>query len=116
LNAILRQNYKNVAMNIFQKLFSSEPPTDYATLVKTGAMIIDVRSPGEFSSGHIDGSINIPLDEIAKKAPELEKKNKVLITVCRSGNRSGSAKAILEKAGLEVYNGGAWDTLQKKIS
>jgi phage shock protein E len=35
--------------------------------------------------------------------------------VCRSGNRSGSAKAILEKEGIEVYNGGAWDSLQNKI-
>jgi|LakMenEpi03Aug12_release.lakeMendotaPanAssembly.Ray.scaffolds.fasta_scaffold117435_5 rhodanese-related sulfurtransferase len=102
-------------MNIFQKLFSSEPATDYAALVKRGAMIIDVRTPGEFGSGHIKGSVNIPLDEIARNVPELKKKNKVLITVCRSGNRSGSAKSILEKGGMEVYNGGAWDTLQKKV-
>lgn len=102
-------------MNLFQKLFSSAPATDYAALVKSGAMIIDVRTPGEFSSGHIKASVNIPLDEIAKNAPELRKKNKVLITVCRSGNRSGSAKSILEKDGIEVYNGGAWDSLQNKI-
>lgn len=102
-------------MNIFKQLFSSAPATDYAALIKKGAMIIDVRTPGEFASGHIKGSTNIPLDVIAQNLPQLKKKNRPLITVCRSGNRSGSAKAILEKEGIEVYNGGAWDSLQNKI-
>jgi phage shock protein E len=102
-------------MNIFQQLFSSAPATDYAALIKKGALIIDVRTTGEFESGHIKGSVNIALDVITKSIPELKRKNQVLITVCRSGNRSGSAKAILEKEGIEVYNGGAWDSLQNKI-
>lgn len=102
-------------MNIFKQLFSSAKATDFAALVKNGALIIDVRTPGEFSSGHIKGSVNIPLDLVGQNAPELKKKNKVLITVCRSGNRSGSAREILEKEGMEVYNGGAWDILQNKI-
>jgi rhodanese-related sulfurtransferase len=103
-------------MSIFQRLFSSAPATDYADLVRKGAMIVDVRTPGEFSSGNIKGSVNIPLDVISSKVQELKKKNKPVITVCRSGNRSGSAKSILENAGIEVYNGGAWDSLQNKIS
>ncbi len=103
-------------MSIFQRLFSSAPATDYADLVRKGAMIVDVRTPGEFSSGHIKGSVNIPLDVISSRVQELKKKNKPVITVCRSGNRSGSAKSILESAGVEVYNGGAWDSLQNKIS
>lgn len=102
-------------MSLFQKLFSSAPATDYAALIKGGALIVDVRTPGEFNSGHIKGSVNIPLDTIAEKVSELKNRNQVLITVCRSGNRSGSAKSILEKAGIEVYNGGAWDSLQNKI-
>ena len=78
-------------------------------------MIIDVRTTGEFASGHLKGSTNIPLDVIAQNVSDLKKKNRPLITVCRSGNRSGSAKVILEKEGIEVYNGGAWDSLQHKI-
>jgi rhodanese-related sulfurtransferase len=113
--AFLRLTRKGYTMNIFKQLFSSAPATDFAALVKNGALIIDVRTPGEFADGHIKGSTNIPLDVIAQNVSELKRKNKVLITVCRSGNRSGSARAILEKEGIEVYNGGAWHSLKHKI-
>lgn len=102
-------------LNMFKSLFSSGPEADYATMVKEGAIIVDVRTKGEFNSGHIKGSINIPLDEIKTKAAELKKKNKPVITCCRSGNRSGMAKSILESAGIECYNGGAWNVLDDKI-
>jgi rhodanese-related sulfurtransferase len=102
-------------LNVFKNLFSSAPEVDYAKLVNSGAMIVDVRSPGEFNSGHINGSINIPLEEIKNKSGELKKKNKVIITCCRSGNRSGIAKSILDNQGIECYNGGAWNVLDHKI-
>lgn len=102
-------------MNFLNKLFSSAPPTDFAALVKEGALIVDVRTPGEFNSGHIKGSINIPLDNIQAKTAELKKKNKTIITCCRSGNRSGMAKSMLDGAGITCLNGGAWDALERKI-
>lgn len=101
--------------NIFKGLFSSKPAADYAALVSNGALIIDVRTPGEFRSGHIKGSINIPLDIIKSKVDELKKKNKPVITCCRSGNRSGIAQSVLTAAGIESYNGGPWNALQSKI-
>lgn len=58
---------------------------------------------------------NIPLQTIQKAIPELKKSGKVVITVCRSGSRSGMAKSILESAGIEVYNGGPWNVLKSKI-
>jgi len=96
-------------------MFSSAPDANYADLVKNGAMILDVRTPGEFRSGHIKGSINIPLDEIKNKTTELKNKNKVIITCCRSGNRSGMAKSMLQSAGIECYNGGPWNVLDNQI-
>ena len=78
-------------------------------------MIIDVRSPQEFDAGHVKNSKNIPLQTIQKAIPELKKSGKVVITVCRSGSRSGMAKSILESAGIEVYNGGPWNVLKSKI-
>lgn len=103
-------------MSLFMNLFSKALETDYNTLVKQGAMIIDVRTPGEFKGGHIRGSVNIPLDQIKDKTAELKSKNKVIITCCRSGSRSGMAASILEAAGIECYNGGAWDALENSIS
>ena len=74
-------------------------------------MILDVRSKAEFVQGHIAGSKNIPLADIEAKAEMIRKWNKPVVTVCRSGNRSAVAKNILKGAGIEVYNGGAWNQL-----
>jgi len=87
---------------------------DYKELVKNGAIIIDVRSQGEFKSGHIKGSLNIPLPEIASSLGKIPK-SKVIITCCASGMRSGSAKGILKSKGYEVHNGGSWASLNAKI-
>ena len=81
-------------LNLLKTMFSSAPEANYAELVKNGAIIVDVRTPGEFRSGHIKESINIPLDDIKNKTTELKNKNKVIITCCRSGNRSGMATNI----------------------
>jgi phage shock protein E len=88
---------------------------DFKTLVRDGAVIIDVRTGGEFKSGHIRGSRNIPLDSIKSRLPEIKKLGKPVITVCRSGSRSSMAKSILSAGGLVVYNGGAWDSLERKL-
>ncbi|NDC76399.1 MAG: rhodanese-like domain-containing protein [Chitinophagia bacterium] len=102
-------------MDFLKKLFSSGPATDFGALVKEGALIVDVRTPAEFNSGHNRGSVNIPLDRLKGKVEELRKKGKPVITCCRSGNRSGMAKSMLTAAGLNCYNGGAWDSLQRKL-
>ncbi len=91
------------------------PKADFKVLVASGAMIIDVRSPQEFDAGHVKNSKNIPLQTIQKAIPELKKSGKVVITVCRSGSRSGMAKSILKSAGIEVFNGGPWNVLRSKI-
>ncbi len=84
--------------------------------VSRGAIIIDVRSKGEYASGAIPGSKNIPLQTIASKADTIKKWNKPVITCCASGNRSGSAVSILENHGIEALNGGPWFSLQKKYN
>ena len=65
-------------MSILSKLFGIKS-VDYKELVKNGAMIVDVRSQGEFKSGHIKGAVNIPLPEIASSLNKIPK-NKVIIT------------------------------------
>jgi len=101
-------------LGFLQKLFGVTP-VDYKELLSRGAIIVDVRSPGEFKTGHINGSKNYPLDTLRGKINDLKKQNKPVITVCLSGGRSGMAKSILKSAGLEVYNGGPWTSLRSKI-
>jgi phage shock protein E len=99
--------------SFLKKLFGSG--TNYKELMDKGAVIIDVRTPGEFQSGHISGSVNIPLQELSKNLNRI-KKDIPLITCCASGMRSASAKSILLSKGYtEVYNGGGWASLQNKL-
>ncbi|MBK7939762.1 MAG: rhodanese-like domain-containing protein [Lewinellaceae bacterium] len=102
--------------DLLKNLFSSAPAVDFKSLLKSGAIIVNVRTAGEFKRGHINGSLNIPLDQIGAKIAALKDKKVPVITVCRSGNRSGAAAGILKNSGIEVYNGGAWNTLESQIA
>jgi len=98
-----------------KKILGIGPKVIYSELVANGAIIVDVRTRGEFQSGHIKGSINIPLDSLRNNLTKI-KKNKPVITCCASGARSASAKILLKSSGYaEVYNGGSWMRLQNKI-
>ncbi len=102
-------------VNILKKIFGLGPKVDYADLVKQGAVILDVRSPGEYKQGHIKGSINAPLNDLSRHITKL-KKDATIITCCASGMRSASAKSILKSSGFaQVHNGGGWSSLQNKI-
>jgi len=90
--------------------------TGFAQLVKNGAVILDVRTKGEFQGGHIKGAINIPVDQLRSNLDKLKDKTKPIITCCASGMRSASARAVLLSCGYaEVYNGGGWQSLRNKI-
>ena len=90
--------------------------TNYAELVKKGAVILDVRSKSEYDGGHIKDSINIPVDQLHKNLSKLKDKDKTIITCCASGMRSASAKSILQNNGYKnVHNGGGWSSLNNKI-
>lgn len=102
-------------LNTIKQFLGFGPAVDYAALVKQGAIILDVRSKGEYAGGHIKGSINIPVDTLSSNLSKL-KKDKPVITCCASGMRSASAKSILKSNGFtEVHNGGGWLSLQNKI-
>jgi phage shock protein E len=102
----------HLSMSIFSsiknKLFG--PPIDYKELIKNGAVIVDVRSPQEFKSGHAKKSKNIPLNVLKSKTSTL--KGKEVLLVCKSGGRAGMAKSILKKEGILAYNLGPWQKAQ----
>jgi phage shock protein E len=86
-------------------------------LIDGGALLIDVRTPGEFASGHLPQAKNIPLQEIAGRLKEIEKglkgkKDAPVVVYCRSGARSGQAQHFLTQSGFtQVVNGGAFSSL-----
>lgn len=96
-------------MGIFDMLFGGNNNTaDLKSLINEGAFLVDVRTPGEFADGHVKGSVNIPLDNITKEIAKFKDKKNIIV-FCRSGNRSGMAKSLLEQQGFtNVVNGGTW--------
>lgn len=70
-------------------------------LVEGGALLVDVRSPGEFQRGHIEGAINIPIQELAGRTDELGDDGKDIVVYCQSGGRSAMAKRLLQGKGFE---------------
>ena len=83
--------------------------------VDKGAIIIDVRTSGEFQGGHIKGSKNIPLNTIGNQIESIKKMNKPVIACCASGMRSSQATSILKINGIDAVNGGGWSSLEKKL-
>ncbi|HEX6334714.1 MAG TPA: rhodanese-like domain-containing protein, partial [Flavisolibacter sp.] len=94
--------------NQIKKLFTGNRQ-DLQEVLRNGAVIIDVRTPMEYKSGHITGSKNIPVNDIRGKVEMIRKWNKPVITVCRSGSRSMMAATVLNAAGIKTYNGGPWN-------
>ena len=101
--------------DIIRRVFGMSPSANYKALLKEGGRIVDVRSTAEYSTGHIKGSLNIPLESLLSSLRRIDK-NKAVITCCTSGMRSGTAKALLREKGYsKVFNGGSWRSLQKKL-
>jgi phage shock protein E len=81
-------------------------------------LVVDVRSPSEYASGHLDKAINIPVDELDGRLAELDAalggdRAKKVVVYCASGRRSDSARALLQKAGFgAVTNAGGYRSLQ----
>ena len=97
-----------------KKLFGIGPAPDIKQLIQDGAIVLDVRTPGEFSGGHVKGSVNIPLDRLGTQLQRLKDKNQPIITCCASGMRSSAARALLTKAGYtRVVNGGSWTSVNR---
>lgn len=103
-------------LGLLKQLFNR--PDEQALLqhIRSGALLVDVRTPSEFEGGHVKGSVNIPLDQLPRQLPMLKDKPH-LIVFCRSGNRSAMAKMLLERNGLtHVTNAGTWQKVASLVS
>ena len=81
------------------------------------AVLIDVRSPGEFASGHLAGAQNIPLEALGQRvARAVPDHDTPIVVYCRSGMRSGQARSVLTQLGYrQVINGGALGALALRM-
>lgn len=78
--------------------------------------IIDVRTRAEFSGGHVNGSINIPLQEITNHIEEIKGMKQPIIFYCASGGRSGQATQYFKSLGVNCENGGSWLDVNYQLS
>lgn len=93
-------------------------PARAKALIAKGAVVLDVRSDGEFKEGRLDQAINIPVQELQGRMAEVhqlthDNKSKPIVVYCSAGKRAAEAKAQLEAAGYkQVVNGGGLDDLR----
>ena len=107
-------------VGIFAKLMlggKADKGFDIPGLLKSGSLLIDTRTAGEFSRGHIEGAINIPHNSIAEKIEtQSPDKSKSIIVYCHSGARSSMAKKALIQTGYtNVINAGSLHRMQKLL-
>lgn len=96
-------------MNLLQSLFGPPMPSVSAAELNEKMkqpkrpLVLDVRQPDEFRTGHIIGAKLIPLGELGRRLGELPK-DKEIVCVCASGSRSSSATKMLMRAGYNAVN------------
>ena len=100
---------------MLRTLFGMGPKADLKEIKSKGAVILDVRTTGEYAGGHVKGSMNIPLDRLSQQLKKLPK-DRPVIACCQSGARSGQAVSILKAEGYEAYNGGGWSSLDRELN
>jgi phage shock protein E len=76
------------------------PAADAHQMVADGALLLDVRTEGEYEDGGIEGSVNIPIQELPGRMDELGAKDQPIVVYCQSGGRSAMAKRMLEGNGF----------------
>lgn len=102
-------------MSLFQNLFGGGQSTDLKAAIEQGAFLVDVREPGEYAGGTAKGAVNIPLGNVVAELSKFKGKENIIV-FCRSGNRSGQAKTILEQNGFKnVINGGTWEEVNQCV-
>jgi phage shock protein E len=94
------------------------PPVSGKDAVANAALVLDVRSPDEFASGHLARAENVPVDELPARIDAIAAKlggdkSKPVAVYCARGGRAGKAKTALEQAGFtNVTNAGGYDALK----
>ena len=78
-------------------------PEAAESLLRSGAVLLDVREQTEWQAGHVPGALHVPLGELEGKLGALPRGRQVVV-ICRSGNRSARATSLLVRSGFEAVN------------
>jgi phage shock protein E len=94
------------------------PVKEGQELMKRGAMVIDVRTPAEFNTGHLSQAFNMPMDELEGMLPnQVKDKSRVILVHCKTGLRSKKAKSLLTRRGYtNVFDLGSYERAFKVVS
>jgi len=106
---ITRADVKNINLQDLQALLKD---------AKEDVFILDVRTPGEYSSGRIPGAVSIPMMDVSSRVDEIPKDKKVVV-VCASGGRSARVANFLDKEGfpwIANYVGGTNEWVRKGLT
>ncbi|HQW87367.1 MAG TPA: rhodanese-like domain-containing protein [Flavobacteriales bacterium] len=98
-------------LDMIKSALGGGPKVDLGAVLRSGAVVLDVRSKEEFASGHVKGAKHIPLDRLGSHLAELDR-SKPIITCCRSGMRSRAAADLLRRQGFDAHNGGPWTSVR----
>ncbi|NEB79893.1 rhodanese-like domain-containing protein, partial [Streptomyces sp. SID14478] len=79
-------------------------PAELHALPADDTLVVDVRAPGEYASGHVPGAVNVPAEHLDTLVPDLRKaaEQRCIVVVCAAGQRSAAACAKLADAGVEA--------------
>lgn len=89
----------------FRGISNVTPTRALQLLNHDDALVLDIRDLGEYKAGHIPDARHMPLSSLKDRLGELAKfKNKPVIVYCQTGNRSGSACALLKKNGFDAVH------------
>jgi len=93
-----------------------QKPTSLRNIIHEGSLMVDVRTVSEYNSGHVKGSINVPLSIVSGKIEQFRVERRIVV-FCQSGSRSSKAKNILENYSIKnVINGGGWEAINALLN
>jgi len=107
-----------VVLYLWQRRRGMASGDEVAELQGRGATVLDVRSPGEYAGGHVEGAVNVPLDQVeARVARLVPGQDSPVLLYCRSGTRSGAARRKLQRLGYTcVHNVGSLSRARRLLS
>jgi phage shock protein E len=103
------------AYTVFSAIKSRSVGIRLQTALSSGALVVDVRSPQEYASGHFGNAVNIPYDQVERRIAEFGRdKTRTVILYCYAGSRSAAAEKVLRKNGYaSVVNARNLENLRK---